>query len=165
MHSTDLVPVFTGELNGQTVQFVDARDLHHFLESGHEFVNWFKERIEQYGFEEGIDFLSISSKNKNQGRGRPRTDYHVTLDTAKEPAMVERNAKGRQARRYFIDCERRLRETAQSRAQNLLTDELQSAINQEAHTLVLRSFGPIRAALSELARQHLERSDSESHPG
>ncbi len=36
-------------------------------------------------------------------------EYHLTLDMAKELSMVERNKKGRQARRYFIECEKKLR--------------------------------------------------------
>jgi phage anti-repressor protein len=103
MNTIDLVPVFTGELNGQPALLVNARDLCSFFGISTRFNDWIKERIEQYGFEEGKDFYLIFSKS----RGRPRTDYHVTLDMAKELSMVERNDKGKQARRYFIECERK----------------------------------------------------------
>ena len=35
-------------------------------------------------------------------------EYHITLDMAKELSMVERNEKGKQARKYFIECEKKL---------------------------------------------------------
>jgi anti-repressor protein len=76
------------------------------LESRQEFTTWIKGRLTKYGFVEGTDFLINLSKSL----GRPVTDYVLTLDTAKELAMVEANAKGQQARRYFIEAERRLRE-------------------------------------------------------
>lgn len=40
--------------------------------------------------------------------GRPSIEYALSLDMAKELSMVERNAQGKQARQYFIDCEKRL---------------------------------------------------------
>jgi anti-repressor protein len=84
---------------------VSARDLHSFLESKQEFTTWVKARLQKYGFIEGTDFLINLSKSQ----GRPVTDYVLSLDTAKELAMVEANTKGQQARRYFIEAERALR--------------------------------------------------------
>lgn len=92
------------------LQTVNARELHAFLEVGKDFSTWIKERIQQYGFLENQDFVIDSPNLVNQNRrggDRRSKDYHLTLDMAKELAMVERNDKGRQARRYFIDCERR----------------------------------------------------------
>lgn len=83
---------------------VNARELHGFLESRQEFANWIKNRISDYGFLKNSDFLTILSKSG----GRPKTEYFVSLDMAKELAMLERNTKGKQARRYFIECEKRL---------------------------------------------------------
>lgn len=107
-----LIPVFTGEIAGQSAQLVDAKLLHQFLEVGRDFSTWIKSRIEEYGFSENIDFLVHQIRGtKNEGRGGNRKaviDYHLSLDMAKELSMVERNEKGKQARRYFIECERRL---------------------------------------------------------
>lgn len=88
------------------VQTVNARELHAFLEVGKDFSTWMVDRIRQYGFEQGTDY-SPELGNNGQ-RGKPRTEYHLSLDMAKELSMVERNAKGRFARQYFIECEKRL---------------------------------------------------------
>ncbi|MBV6447270.1 antA/AntB antirepressor family protein [Nitrosomonas sp.] len=107
MTNTPLVPVFTGTLSNQSVQLCNARDLHHSLESQQQFSDWIKHRINQYGFIDGEDYF-INLCNRSDGKaGKRRTEYHLTLDMAKELAMVENNDKGRQIRRYFISLERK----------------------------------------------------------
>uniref|UniRef100_I2PWM3 Phage anti-repressor protein n=1 Tax=Desulfovibrio sp. U5L TaxID=596152 RepID=I2PWM3_9BACT len=97
--------------NGPAIQTINARDLHAFLEVGRDFSTWIKERIAEYGFLEGQDYVVFRRSPKpgsgNRGAG---LDYFLTLDTAKELSMVERNDQGRRARRYFIECEKRLRQ-------------------------------------------------------
>lgn len=105
--NNQLVPVFAGSIQGQTVQLVDARLLHDFLGVVSRFADWIKNRINEYEFAKDQDYVEVFLKNeKNPKGGRPSIDYHLTLDMAKELSMVERNEKGRQARRYFIECER-----------------------------------------------------------
>ena len=109
-----LVPVQDSVWQDGTVQTVNARDLHVFLGVGRDFSNWIKGRIEQYGFVENQDFVVVSpvlADQKGQGGDRRSIDYHITLDMAKELSMVERNAKGKEARQYFIACEKRLKNT------------------------------------------------------
>lgn len=60
-----------------------------------------KLRIEQYGFEEGADYRVVALKSAS-GRGRPRVEFLLSRDMAKELAMVENNEIGRKTRRYFI---------------------------------------------------------------
>jgi len=105
MTTTALVPVFAGTLAGQPTQLCNARDLHATLEVAKDFTDWIKYRIEQYGFIEGEDYSPNLGKTSRRG-GRPATDYHLTLDMAKELAMVENNERGRQVRRYFIQIEK-----------------------------------------------------------
>jgi anti-repressor protein len=88
------------------IQAVSAKDLHVFLESKKDFSEWIKNRIEKYGFEDGKDFTPFQGKSTG---GRPSLDYILTLDTAKEISMVEGNEKGKEARRYFLDCEAKLK--------------------------------------------------------
>ena len=99
-----LIPVFTGTISNASVQLCDARNLHTFMQVKRDFSNWIKGRIRKFGFEVDVDYLvAKSGENLN---GRPTVDYHLTLDMAKELSMVENNEMGRQARRYFIECEK-----------------------------------------------------------
>lgn len=92
------------EHNGE--QVVSARELHAFLESKQDFSNWIQNRIKKYGFVEGIDFAVFNKVIENSTGGRPSIEYALTTGTAKEIAMVEGNGKGKQARQYFIQCEK-----------------------------------------------------------
>lgn len=92
---------------------VSARELHEFLEVGRDFSTWVKGRIDKYGFEEGIDFTILNLAPQNGGTswgGSNKKDYAINIDMAKELCMVENNDKGRKARKYFIECEKKLKE-------------------------------------------------------
>lgn len=105
----EVIEITPRSFAGETVETVNARELWEFLEVGKDFSTWIKDRIRQYSFVESADFCSPKSGSKGRG-GQNRIDYFLTLDMAKELSMVERNEKGRQARRYFIEAEKRLRE-------------------------------------------------------
>jgi phage anti-repressor protein len=112
-HSPDaLIVVGSTQLSEGSVPTVNARELHAFLRVGKDFSSWIKDRIEAYGFEEGKDFVCSPKLGSKRRGGHNRFDYHLTLDMAKELSMVERNERGKEARRYFIACEKRLREAA-----------------------------------------------------
>ena len=115
-------------------QTVNARELHAFLGNKMHFADWIKKRIADYGFVENVDYVRVelaaglamartggdfadilhAQKNETQETStcdfgqQGRIEYALSLDMAKELSMVERNAKGKQARQYFIDCEKRL---------------------------------------------------------
>ena len=106
MTNSNLVAVFNGQIANQPLQLCNARDLHQFLEAKTQFGNWISDRISDYGFTQNEDYIIVTERTL----GRPRKEYHITLDMGKELAMVERNEKGRQVRKYFIECERRAKE-------------------------------------------------------
>ncbi|QCG93917.1 hypothetical protein E6C67_08175 [Azospirillum sp. TSA2s] len=99
-------------IGGRTVIGVaDARQLHAGLGVGRDFTTWVEGRISKYGFREGIDFERVAAKeycspelgsNKVARGGHNAVTYRLTLDMAKELAMVENNEMGRLIRRYYI---------------------------------------------------------------
>ncbi len=122
MTGDQLIPVFTGILQNDSVQLCNARDLHTYLQIGKDFSTWIKARIHQYGFSEGEDYKNFVSPNlgnqkSKRGGDRRSIEYHLTLDMAKELAMVENNEQGKAARRYFIELERSLIQKAASNTQ------------------------------------------------
>ncbi|WP_025820680.1 antA/AntB antirepressor family protein [Shewanella marina] len=113
--TNDLITIHSRTLYGTQAECVKARDLHRFLKIGRDFSTWIKARIDQYGFEYNTDYVAVENlsspkRGSTKSRTQTRTEYYISLDMAKELAMVERNEKGREARRYFIDCEKQLRE-------------------------------------------------------
>ena len=81
---------------------VSARDLHEALEVKTQFKDWFP-RMCEYGFEDGKDFCSFLSESTG---GRPSQDAQITVDMAKEIAMLQRTEKGKEVRKYFIQIEK-----------------------------------------------------------
>lgn len=90
---------------------VSGRELHDFLEVDTPYTQWFDRMIE-YGFTENTDFKGLSQKSEKPIGGRPRIDHVMTLDMAKEVAMIQRTNKGKQARQYFISVEKRYKQLA-----------------------------------------------------
>lgn len=95
------------ESNGKKA--VSARDLHFALEVQTKFPDWVS-RMLDYGFIEGEDFISILGESTG---GRPSVDYVLSIDCAKEISMLQRTEKGKEMRKYFIECERKLQEAQQ----------------------------------------------------
>ena len=94
-------------------QAVSARELYKFLGIETPFTMW-AERMFEYGFSEGADYVSLSQKSDKPQGGRPSIDYALTIECAKEISMLQRNEKGKQARQYFIAVEKRYKDLQQT---------------------------------------------------
>ena len=140
-------------INDKGQQLVSARELHEklILEEGKEerFSQWFKRHL-QYGFEENIDFTSVKIFTVvNNGAKRELQDYAITIDMAKEICMLQKSDKGREFRKYFIECEKKLK-TIDNKAQLLLDiyngGEKAIAASKKLHEI---EAAPIKAELKE----------------
>lgn len=142
---TQLLPITRYRDGTLLKQTINARDLHAFLESKQQFADWIRNRITQYDFELNKDYVehkvihnSMNNPQSTENKGgRPTTDYHLTLDMAKELAMVERNARGKEARQYFIQCEQQYLISIQDSGKNVnhminsILQSLRQAIQQQ----------------------------------
>jgi len=127
---TALIPVTDRTINYSLVPTVNARDLHQFLGVNTRFNDWIRNRIDGFGFSQLSDFTTLT---ENLVSGGTCLEYFISLDMAKELSMVERNEKGKQARLYFIDCEKRLNEsraTQQFMIPRTMAEALQLAADQ-----------------------------------
>lgn len=119
------------------VQAVMGRELHAFLEVTTRYNDWINRLIEKYGFIAGQDFYSKMSKSPNGGR--PSEDHILTMDMAKELSMVQNNERGRQARQYFIECERKAKQPTINGAELTRMELIQIAMNAETERLQLEA--------------------------
>ncbi|HHT6923916.1 antA/AntB antirepressor family protein [Campylobacter coli] len=114
MQNITLIPI-TNQTIGAEINSVNAREIYKYIKITSNFAEWINRRINHYNFIENQDYIIELVYTK----GRPRKEYYVTLDMAKELCMVENNEKGRQARRYFIECEKRLKNLEAEQMQKL----------------------------------------------
>lgn len=92
------------------INAITARELHHVLGSKRLFNDWVKPYINDnndYGFAQGTDFIRIHA-GVNPTNNVPIVDYAFSINMAKEVSMLSRTKKGKEARKYFIDCEEAL---------------------------------------------------------
>jgi anti-repressor protein len=95
-------------LNHEGNMVVSGRDLYDFLGIKTPYTQWMGRMI-SYEFEENVDFAVINKNVKDEsafGNVRMITDHALTLDMAKEIAMIQRTHKGKQARQYFIQVQK-----------------------------------------------------------
>lgn len=119
-----LIPI--NESNGKKA--VSARALYDFLGCTERFQSWFDRQL-QYGFDENKDY--VGCKVFNTLANQELQDYAMTLSMAKEVSMIQRSEKGKQARRYFIACEERLKESksiSQSRPSSVTPTKVRAGI-------------------------------------
>ena len=117
------IKVVQKTINDEKKRFVSARELHKWLKVGRDFSNWIKDRIEKYDFVENLDYFITVAKigdgvrkradgilvDKKTGKVIP-IDYILTIDMAKEVAMLENNELGKKVRKYFIRTEERFKQ-------------------------------------------------------
>ena len=113
IQNQELFQISEIEINGTLTKTINARDLHSFLESKQDFSTWIKNRIAKYDFIENQDFKLIHKKMEQVSGAKYMIEYAITIDMAKELSMVENSEQGRLARRYFIECEKKLKEVKQ----------------------------------------------------
>lgn len=115
----DLVPVYETD---KGIKVVNGRELHQVLQSGQDFSTWVKKRLTECDAEENKDYDRLHKKM--EANNATMIEYIIKLDTAKEMAMLERNDKGKQVRKYFIAVEEKYKQGVVDRSQ--LSPQLQS---------------------------------------
>lgn len=110
------IKIHSRQIAGAATQTVNGRELHAFLGVGKDFSNWIKAQIKRADLVEGVDFMVLTQKGENPQGGRPLGEYHLTIDAGKNVAMLSGTAKGKEVRRYFIDCEARAKAAVASGA-------------------------------------------------
>ena len=106
----ELIVIKQVTIGNDEINSVDARELHEFLELKEHFTEWINRYIKEtndYGFVINSDFCRSTCM---AGNNRSIETFILSIDMAKEISMLSKTEKGKQARKYFIECERKLKE-------------------------------------------------------
>ena len=135
---TNLITITKNEIGNAELNSANARDIHSYLEVKTRFNDWINRAIVKYDFKENIDFVKIDNSLLKNGKRdfsdfTEKKEYIVTMDMAKELAMLENNPKGKETRKYFIACEKELQKRDLSLNTTILIEL--SKLNQEIKNL------------------------------
>jgi anti-repressor protein len=110
-------------------QILSAKELHEYLEIKTPFGKWMLRMVE-YNFDQNVDYQRVDKivQTPTGGDNIVLDDYAITLDMAKQLCMLQRTEKGSEARRYFIECERKL-----NSVKNLLTARIDTITPEIVH--------------------------------
>lgn len=120
---------------------VDARALYEALGSQRQFGNWITNRLRQLNAEESLDYQVFNKFVKNLQGGRPSKEYIVSLDIAKHIAMMEGTKRGKEVRKYFIECEKKYKEMNKgvSKLPSTYLEALKELVKTEEQRLLLEA--------------------------
>jgi phage anti-repressor protein len=99
-----LIVISSDNIGSESVQTVNARDLHSFLEVRQDFSNWIKKQIDRARLIENRDFVKLAQKGDRQ----ILVEYHLTIDAGKQIGMMSGTDKGFEIRDYFLACEKQV---------------------------------------------------------
>lgn len=154
---TQLIPL----TDHDGIQAVMGRDLHTFLEVKQRYNDWFPRMVE-YGFTAGQDYI-LKNEYVRGGNNREyeQTNHIITLDMAKELSMIQRTEKGRQARQYFIECEKQAKSSQPAVPQNY-AEALRAAAEQYERAEAAALESKRNAKRLELAAPKIAKADAHS---
>lgn len=149
--NNELIKISTDN-NGQ--QAVSAKELYAFLTNDKtQFSRWAKNNITENDYaDEGMDYIVLDTTSKTSKGGRPSQDYALTLDFAKELSMMSHCEKGKQARQYFISCEKQLKQKTPMSQLEILAGATQALLQHEQQLQALQE----RAEASEQKVTNIE---------
>ena len=118
----ELVPVYETS-TGENVVY--GSELHKVLGVRTPYKDWSSRRLLDVDAIENEDFEAAQICAPS---GQTKKDHIIKLDIAKEMAMLERNDKGKQVRRYFIQLEKKYKKNTQSNAGRFAESDIFSEI-------------------------------------
>ncbi len=150
-----IVPVYQTDMGERIVY---GTELYIVLEDKTKYTDWISRRFDECDAEENKDYEVFLKNEKNSNGGRPTVNHIIQLTTAKEMAMLERNDKGKQVRRYFISIEEKYKEIAakgHSVKQLTVTSRDMAKMLGKIHPAILNL---IRECMGELQMQGFDTS-------
>lgn len=132
-NENELVPVYETSTDEKVVY---GSELHSVLEVKSNYRDWIRNRLSECEAVENEDYEAAKILAPS---GQTKIDHIIKLDTAKEMAMLERNDKGKQVRRYFIRIEKKYKEQLKPKVPQTYLEALKElvAVEEEKEKLLL----------------------------